>query len=373
MRRPLRWCAGALALLLAVSIGAFAQEPCTLTVRPGESIQAAVDSAPEGAVICLPEGEWMEYVTIEKSLTLRGAGSDRTTIRGKSPDGPVVRVRRPAGVVTIQDLTLTGAQGGKFGHGLTAQDASVVRVSGCLVSANTCHGIVLLGHAQGIVSNSTIRDNLLNGVVTYQNAHALIIDSEIAHNGWSGVTVEIDAEADVAGCTIIGNGTGTGGIDVGIIVGDNARATITACTISENRNLGIGVRGSGQAVISGCKISESKGSATGGGDGIQVWDSAHATILGCVVFENERHGITLKDMAWAAIEGNRVFLNGSYGVALVERPYFDRDDVFRGYVSGKGNTIPDKDDPDANPSGGVCSAALRFLLTEEGGAIDRRE
>ena len=93
MRRGLRVLLLWAVLLLVLMIGGAAvaeQTPsCTITVQPGESIQAAIDAAPEGAVICLPAGEWQAELRISKSLTLRGAGAERTTIRGKSLDGPV--------------------------------------------------------------------------------------------------------------------------------------------------------------------------------------------------------------------------------------------------------------------------------------------
>jgi len=60
---------------LGSSLGAWgegtlaAQEECTVIVQPGESIQAAIDQAQEGDVICLAEGTWVENVKIEKSLT----------------------------------------------------------------------------------------------------------------------------------------------------------------------------------------------------------------------------------------------------------------------------------------------------------------
>jgi len=347
------------------------QPTATITVQPGGSIQAAIDSAPEGAVVYLPEGEWTEYVTIEKSLTLRGAGADRTRIRGKSSDGPVVRVRKPAGTAAIEDLTLTGGQGGKFGFGLAVLDTSVARVSRCVISANAIHGIVLFNRARCDVSNCTIRDNPKNGIVTYQDARALIFDSVVTGNGWSGVTVEVNAEADIAGCTISRNGSATGGADMGVIIVGNARATITACTIADNRMLGIGVEGPGQAEITGCSISGSKGGVTGG-DGIQLWLSARATVTSCAIFDNSRHGVALKDTSYVALEGCRIYRNGSYGVALVEHPCFATDAVFTGRVAGLANQIPKSTEPERNALGATCPGTLSFLTTTEGGELDRR-
>ena len=375
MRRGLRvlllWALVLWVLMIGGAAVAEQTPSCTITVQPGESIQAAIDAAPEGAVICLPAGEWQAELRISKSLTLRGAGAPRTTIRGKSLDGPVVQVHRPASVVAVEDLTVTGAKGEGAGHGIIVNDAVVVTVSRCVISSNAVHGVVLIDRSQGIISDSTIQDNLKNGVVTYHNAHALIIDSAVSHNGWSGVTVEKDAEADVASCTISNNGAATGGMDSGIVVVDNARATITACAIFENRILGIAVRGPGQAVITGCSISKTKGAATGG-DGIQLMLSAHATISGCTIFENGRHGIALKDSAEADIESCRIFLNGSYGLALVERPCFAMDAVFAGRAAGRENAIPSPTEPDGNKLGAVCPGALAFLMTPEGGELDRR-
>ena len=56
---------------------------CTITVQPGESIQAAIDAAPEGALICLASGEWQENLTISKSLTIRSQGTLAPWISGQ--------------------------------------------------------------------------------------------------------------------------------------------------------------------------------------------------------------------------------------------------------------------------------------------------
>jgi hypothetical protein len=54
--------------------------PAGIVVGPGQSVQAAIDGAPQGAEITLPAGTFSESVTITKPLTLRGAGWEKTTI-----------------------------------------------------------------------------------------------------------------------------------------------------------------------------------------------------------------------------------------------------------------------------------------------------
>lgn len=68
---------GAALVLFALAAGnaepvGLAQADCTVTVQPGQSIQSAIDAAPEGAVICLVAGMWEENLTITQSLKLTG-------------------------------------------------------------------------------------------------------------------------------------------------------------------------------------------------------------------------------------------------------------------------------------------------------------
>ncbi|MDQ3624846.1 MAG: M48 family metalloprotease, partial [Verrucomicrobiota bacterium] len=85
---------GATTLLAAVLIlsrvlpSQAADEFRVINVAAGQSIQQAIDSAPEGAVIRLGEGEWKERIIISKSLTLEGAGWEKTriTIEESSPE-----------------------------------------------------------------------------------------------------------------------------------------------------------------------------------------------------------------------------------------------------------------------------------------------
>ena len=76
MRIP-KSCALVAALVLTQSNAKAAD----ITVTPGESIQKAIDSAEPHSTIHLAVGEFREQIIINKPLTLRGAGWDRTVIR----------------------------------------------------------------------------------------------------------------------------------------------------------------------------------------------------------------------------------------------------------------------------------------------------
>lgn len=78
---------GALVCVLLFSLllrTAFAAD--VIKVKPGESIQAALDAASEGAVIKTAAGVYAERITIGKPVTLEGAGNDKTILRPDKPE-----------------------------------------------------------------------------------------------------------------------------------------------------------------------------------------------------------------------------------------------------------------------------------------------
>ena len=80
-----------LATLLALqTLSAFAAHH---RVSPPASIQTAINAAKAGDTIELSPGIWRENLLIEKPLTLKGAGWNRTTI--ELPGGVRIRVEVP--------------------------------------------------------------------------------------------------------------------------------------------------------------------------------------------------------------------------------------------------------------------------------------
>jgi len=208
MRRSLsRWSltfAGVVAAILcAASLGggvASAHGQAVLCVNPHgngcyQSIQAAVDHAPPGARINVAAGTYSEQVTITKSLTLHGAGSNSVVNATGQSHGFFVDGIGARGTVisgfTVKNATL---------EGILIRNTKQVVVSGNVVSHNdggrqpdgTCPGalpfdqddcgeaIHLLGVAWSTISHNVVANNV--GGILLTDETGPTHDNLITHN-----------------------------------------------------------------------------------------------------------------------------------------------------------------------------------------------
>lgn len=288
--------------------------PCTEIVSPGESIQAAVDAAPEGALICLAPGIWRESLVITKNLSLRAETLGTATIWGNTQGRgtpPVVRICAREGVdphqyapdVAIENIVVAGTYGWSFG--------------------------------------------ILVGI----GAKAKITNCTVAACG-SGICIEDGADVMLSGSTIIGNRL----MPDPNFIGDG---------------VGIGICGSAQAVIRQCTISGN------GNDGIVVADTSKVTIADCTI-DGNRFGIALHDAIEVIIEGNRIVRNCHYGVYLFEPPMFTGHIVGKANVipapdAPEGNCWEHSIGGGCIGAFYPPEVDLRFLTTQEGGELGRRK
>jgi nitrous oxidase accessory protein len=85
------------------------------TVKPGQSIAAAIRSARPGDTVRVERGKYLEHLVIDKPLLLQGI--DRPTVSGSNA-GDVIRIKSP-------DVTIEGFIVKESGDDLTAQNAGV--------------------------------------------------------------------------------------------------------------------------------------------------------------------------------------------------------------------------------------------------------
>lgn len=149
---------GALACLLAVGAG-FAGE---LTVRPGESIAAAIAQAAPGDVVRVEKGRYQERLVIDKPLTLRGI--DRPTLSG-GLEGDTIRVTAPD--VVIEGLIVTNS-----GDSLLDQNAGIYIWPGAhrAVVRNCDLSYNLFGLWIEKANDVRIENNLITGKRDYRSS-----------------------------------------------------------------------------------------------------------------------------------------------------------------------------------------------------------
>jgi parallel beta-helix repeat protein len=313
-------------------------QPCMISVRPGESIQAAIDAALPGTVICLAAGEWQETLVISKSLALSGAGLGATTICGNQEDGATIRIQEPGEeevAVVLAGLTVTGPAGSNAAASLAEGDSQVT-IAGCTISRAGGSGIRLRNAAQVTLTGCTVSENTYSGIALADSAMARIADSRLSRNGGNCVHLADRAVVSIVNSTISENS------GAAILVLGSAQASITSSIISWNDGPGIMVGYSGEATITDCTLS-------GNEVGIDLWASAYATVL-----------------------DSRILRNRQQGVYVDEEPCSeDPAQYFTGLVTGRGNTIPSQSEPDGNKGSAFCPDALGFLATEQGGELDR--
>ena len=305
----------------ARALGAEPDAPaCTVSVGPDQSIQAAIDAAPEGAVICL-KGLWQESLTITKDLTLRAAAPDGASINGGLEGGrPVILVVSEKEIeVRLVGLTVAVAGGLNDTHyyedGVRVEGRAKIVIEDCTILGNTCDGVHLEDQAQAVIESSRIFSNEESGISAMDSTQVTVIDSRLAGNRGAGVVLGGAARGEIRGCSLQWNWMG------GIVVAESATAAIEACRLQGNGK----------------------------------W------------------GVILGDTAQATLIGNTIVGHELYGVALTDPPCFEDGATFLGYVAGHGNVIPGPADPDGNGVGAVCPEELSFLATETGGTLDRRK
>jgi ferredoxin len=248
---------------------------------PFSTVQAAIEAAAAGDTITLCAGSFTGNLTINKDLTLVGAGEDVTTLQG---DGAGTVVTINGGIVKLQDLRITGGAGADYGGGI--YNAGTLTLTGCTVSGNNTDN----GYGNGIynevdstltVADCTISENGLDapgapfGGGIYSEGTLSVSNSRLTGNraNQGGGLHVFRCTAEITGCDISGNVivddddddyTAVGGAIAAVY----ALLTVDNCTMLDNSGAANG--GAVHMLYSivtftNCEINGNSASAEGGG------------------------------------------------------------------------------------------------------------
>jgi len=184
---------GAIVVSLAPTATLQQSAECTREISPDESIQAAIDEAEAGAVLCLVEGTWTEHLTIKKRLTVRGTGEEPSVVEAKEGERPVMTIDSAEAIdVVIESLTLTEVV---RGNGLRVAGSAEVTIRDSTVSVNRL-GILLRDSSEAEIRNSTVSENF-RGIQLENSAQVEICTSTASENGFAGIDLFNSSEATI--------------------------------------------------------------------------------------------------------------------------------------------------------------------------------
>lgn len=335
----------------------YAGGTCNVSATP---IQAAINAAPAGATVHLEAGTFVEQVTIDKDLTLQGAGAGTSIIQAPNSlainfnngqnNRAIIYVSNDADV-TIDGVTVDGDGNGNGNYrfigiayhnaGGTISNSEITNIMETPFSG-TQHGVAIYvynadGTARTIdIENNTITDYQKNGIsIIGANLTANVTDNTITGAGptttiaQNGVQFSSGAGGTITGNTITGNFYGNDSwTSTGILLYGVTTVDVEGNTIADNQS-GIYLYG-GEANITGNEVSGSDwgilfysptsggstGSATGNditGNEIGVYTDNPAVPVTGNNFSGNTDGLQLED--YYGIGGTLDGTNNFWGCA----------------------------------------------------------
>jgi len=217
----------------------WAQTDCTLTVQPGQSIQQAINAAAEGAVICLSAGAFQENIEIQKSLTLRGAGREQTSLEGKPECKPVIRIESDAKIqVMLQGLNVAEAKA-LFceAHGIQVRGKAKVTLMNTQVSIKqNGHSLIVEDQAEVSLADSIIFGNRATGGVLVKDSAELSLNNSRISDNFAALLAQNSAQLSLINSRISGN------LGDGVSVEDSVKVSINDSVFKDNSGCGIDIR-----------------------------------------------------------------------------------------------------------------------------------
>ena len=194
MLKPIRLAAVVAMLFALFEFLAFGQE--VIAVCPSgcdyTSIQTAITAAPDGSTIQVKASTYQENLTISKSISLVGEGTDKTTLMG----GIIISDTE---AVSVTGLTVTG-------QGIQVQSSSMVVLLNDAMIQGSSDGLSIINSATVTVWGNAISGNGGSGIEAVHASNVLAAANQLSKNGGDGVSLTEGSSADLRDNELNGNG-----------------------------------------------------------------------------------------------------------------------------------------------------------------------
>ncbi|MBI3659771.1 right-handed parallel beta-helix repeat-containing protein [Candidatus Acetothermia bacterium] len=299
----------ALTIGVAEQIQAQTEPACTMNLVPGTSLQAAVTSAPEGAVICLSRGTWYgSSVLLAKRLTLRGFppnsdGQLASSLQSDQVGKPILLVSSPNAIeVNLENLSITDAPRSvaiSIQHGKI-----VVNLRHSEIARSGFYGIVIDGTSRLNVESSRIVDNLVYGILMLGSSQVTLTDSVVSGSKAGGIFAQEASKLTLFNSQLIENDP------YGAVITDTATAIIRRSLISTNNETGLVATGFSGALIEDSKIVDNRRT------GLVVDGNAEAKVNRTEIANHGQYGLVVNSEAAAVVTQSVISANRLAGVLV---------------------------------------------------------
>jgi nitrous oxidase accessory protein NosD len=267
--------------VIPASAGAHPRPGAVHVVAPGQSIQAAVDTAHAGDTIVLQAGNYAGGILISTDrITIRGAGrstvltdtGSNNCLMAAGPTG--ICVTKPGGVVrnvTIEDLQVNG-----FGaFGVFGRNTDRLTVTGVTATDNGEYGITEFESTKGTFTHNYVAGTVGDAglyVGDVANARGTIVADNVAVGNVLGVLVRHANNVKVEDNSLIGNCVGVALVDDGQ-AGGQGYTRVTGNVIDANNRM--------------CAGEPAEGIPPLGGSGVVIFGGDHNAVRDNTITGNQ--------------------------------------------------------------------------------------
>ncbi len=150
---------------------------CNTTLHRCRTIQAAVSAASSGDYIAVAPGTYGEAVTIDKSLTIVGAGAGLTTIAVPATGGAYgITIADGVSDVALRGLRIAGDANNAIQEGGILIEAPLTGVSNITVTNNVFYGLDNGFGSRGKLSNIRVAENTFDAIQDWTAIEATTLD-----------------------------------------------------------------------------------------------------------------------------------------------------------------------------------------------------
>ncbi len=263
------------------------------------TIQLAIEAALPKDIIRIEAGVYTENLVIQKDLSLIGAGPKQTVVKALDPNKPILYVPGDSGdsmvSISIRDMAFVGSP----------PSMPSPLCSGPEHRGQCPVGIEVGGKATLTLEQVRIED-VQGGIWGYGNSTVRAFSTvEIRDPRWYGLLLEGTAHFTIVD-SIIHNPSSKWDYTperYGVLMRDGTRLHMVGTTIRSNYNfVAMKLEGRAQATLEFVHIDQNR-------QGIMLHDDARATILSSAIMANSSAGIYAQDRAQLVLNYSLLALN----------------------------------------------------------------